>query len=69
MSNKWTLIGTNSLESYNLENTLTNPEEKKRIKRKRMAKLFQIGLQNNRMKVEKPKKNFVKQTEEDNTEE
>ena len=61
MSSKWTLIGTNALETWNPENVATDPKEKARLRYERKKKTFKWGIYIDRMKVEKPKKNFKKE--------
>ena len=61
MSSKWTLIGTNALETWNPENAIKDPKEKARLRYERKKKAFKWGMYIDRMKVEKPKKNFKKE--------
>lgn len=61
MSSKWTLIGTNALETWNPENTVTDPKEKARLRYERRKKAFKWGMHIDRMKVKKPKKKFKKE--------
>lgn len=52
---KWTFIGTNALEKYDLK--------EEALKRKRKA--FALGIKTNKMKTEKPKKIFKREEEQE----
>lgn len=56
MSNKWTIIGTNALESWNPEYNIKDPKEKAKIHSKRKYKFFKNGMKINKMQIIKPKK-------------
>lgn len=61
MSKKWTVIGTNALESWEPENTVSDPKEKARIRWEKRHKAFKWGMNVRQMKPQKLKKNHRKE--------
>ena len=60
----WELFSTNALEAFNTANNYLTKEERREAHRKQRVDSFKWQLELNRMKPNKPKRNYDKEKED-----